>query len=92
MTFASYQHLEITQDTVINALTYQSPQTKCLATPVRIFFNKSTIPFTEPFIRKVWIILGNPGVVHREGENSGPTQKSRAVLSTPGDIQVVLQN
>ena len=35
-------------------------------------------------------ILGNPGVVHREGENSGPTQKSRAVSTTPGDI--VLQS
>ena len=39
-----------------------------------------------------WVvdILGNPGVVHREGENSGPTQKSRAVSTTPGDI--VLQS
>ena len=29
-------------------------------------------------------------VVHREGENSGPTQKSKAVSTTPGDI--VLQS
>ena len=28
-------------------------------------------------------ILGSPGVVHREGENSGPTQKSRAVFNYP---------
>ena len=29
-------------------------------------------------------------MVYQEGENSGPTQKSRAVLTTPGDI--VLQS
>ena len=44
----------------------------------------------KPVKRLAQHILGNPGVVHREGENSGPTQKSRAVSTTPGDI--VLQS
>ena len=33
-----------------------------------------------------FVILGNPGVVHWAGENSVPTQKSRVLLTTAGDL------
>ena len=44
----------------------------------------------RPDLASELLLVPRVGVIHREGENSGPTQKSRAVSTTPRDI--VLQS